>query len=89
VHDALERLGKPFGMRKAAIDALTSESQTVLKKEWRRVKRGEPTYQWVKGIAITAVGVAVIALALLWLLPNSQGLQVNVSSKSAPVRSAA
>jgi hypothetical protein len=69
IHDLTQLqqfIGKPFNKRKSAIDALTTESQRVLKVEWQRVKRGEATYRWIKIVAIAFVVLALIALSILW-----------------------
>jgi len=58
-------IGQPFASRKDAINRFITESQRVLGVEWRVVKRGEPTYRWVKRLSLAAVIVALVALA--WL----------------------
>lgn len=55
------------GSLEARIEALISESHTMLKYEWRRVKRGEPIFfatKWlslVAALAAVAVGIAYLS----------------------------
>lgn len=58
-------IGKPFATWKSAIDQFTAESQKVLKTEWGVVKRGEPTYRWIKRLSFCAILVAV--MLFVWL----------------------
>ena len=64
-----EFLGTPFVVSKAAIERFTTESQNVLKAEWRVVKKGEPTYRWIKRFSLLAVLLAISLL--VWIAWNS------------------
>lgn len=44
----------------AAVEFLTGATQVVLKREWRRVKRGEPFYCWTRRLLI--FGLCLLAL---------------------------
>ncbi len=44
------------------VKAIAGESQFVLKKEWSRVKRGEPLFHWTKWVSL-----AIFVLSLSWL----------------------
>lgn len=60
-------VGEPFETWKSAIDEFTAESQKVLKTEWNVVKKGEPTYRWVKRISFYAVLAAIgVFIWILW-----------------------
>lgn len=63
-------LGQPFEKCKEAVDQLTEESQKVLKAEWAVVKRGEPTYRWIKRFSFYALVSAVGLLAWLVFSPS-------------------
>lgn len=56
-----ENIGKEM---LALMDPIIHESQQVLKNEWKRVKRGELTYQIVKYGSLSLVIVFVVILAL-------------------------
>ncbi|WP_369646785.1 hypothetical protein [Variovorax sp. V118] len=47
-------------LRAKRIDALTSAAQAMLKKEWKRVKTGEPTFRLTKFVAAALFTTALI-----------------------------
>lgn len=47
-------------------NALVAESQTVLKHEWRRVKRGELVFFVTKWLSLLVAVAAVVLATLLW-----------------------
>lgn len=51
------------GAADAVVEEVIKESQTVLKCEWKRVKRGEPVFVATKAISLTVIVGAV----LLWV----------------------
>lgn len=69
------------------VDALTIESQKLLKKEWNVVKSGELTFRATKVAAAALVCAALLAGAgtiFFDLLRNQQGPTPAASTKSAP-----
>jgi hypothetical protein len=51
------------------VRALERDAPPLLKKEWQRVKEGEPIYRWAKGLALVVFVVAgVMAGTLFWTL---------------------
>lgn len=62
VRDSME---KPNAERQEAIAAVVDESQRLLKKEWMRVRQGEPAFYWTKRIALGIVAVALASIAVL------------------------
>jgi hypothetical protein len=49
------------------LDALISESQVVLKAEWKRVKKGEPIYRVTKTVLLLIV-MSILAVGSLYFL---------------------
>ena len=47
------------------INHFIAESQRVLKTEWEVVKKGEPTYRWVKRFALFLAATALAAMLVL------------------------
>jgi hypothetical protein len=43
-----------------AVNELTEATQVVLKKEWRRVKSGEPFYCWTRRVLLIGLGLLVL-----------------------------
>lgn len=41
-----------------ASDAIRTAAKPLLKHEWKRVKRGEPTYRFARGIAVAVITIA-------------------------------
>ena len=72
--ELLRMLGDLETIRESEIDAraeqISVEAQDILKTEWDRVKRGEPSFVWLKRISkwgvlsVLAVGAGVCAAAL-------------------------
>ena len=54
--------------RDRMLDTLVSESQLVLKLEWRRVKRGERAYQLTKWASLGVVAFLMVAALILVVL---------------------
>jgi hypothetical protein len=48
----------------AKVQLLTTEFQAVLKNEWKRVKRGEPTFRVTKWVSLIVAVTAVAGLAI-------------------------
>src|ERR1019366_3076794 len=46
------------------------QASTILAKEWKRVKKGEPGYRWAKAIALLALLLSIAACAILFLRTN-------------------
>jgi CHASE3 domain sensor protein len=60
-----------FDQVKSGVEELISATQVVLKKEWSRVKTGEPFYRWT--FRVVVAGVLLLVLVVLyqkhqWLL---------------------
>ncbi len=51
----------------SAIERIIKEAQPVLKSEWRRVKRGEPSYFLTKYVALSVALVALVTI-VVWTL---------------------
>jgi hypothetical protein len=62
-HTADEEFGNP-GTAKRLISEFTGEAQRVLKSEWKRVKRGEPTFRATKWASILLVITAILVGAI-------------------------
>lgn len=59
-----------FAQVNARVEELIRATQVVLKKEWRRVKTGEPFYRWT----FRAVVAGLLLLILVFLYHNRQWL---------------
>ena len=60
----LERVNK-------IVDALERDAPPLLKKEWRRVKRGEPIYRLAKWLALFVfLGTVATTVWLFWRIPR-------------------
>ncbi|MNJ68501.1 hypothetical protein D3C77_647550 [compost metagenome] len=61
----------PESKLEAHAERITVEAQEILKTEWERVKRGEPSFVWLKRISkggvfsVLAVGTGVCAAVLV------------------------
>jgi hypothetical protein len=77
--------------RDAAVEEFVVQSQKLLKKEWKRVKRGEPAYFLTKWLSLLLVACAVGFGGYLVLQGNQAdpGPPSNNSSKPTPLRGAA
>lgn len=53
-------------------DSIVKKSQSILKSEWRRVKRGELAFVVAKWMAFTFVSVAIVALSIFVLMPEDR-----------------
>ena len=54
------------------IDELLSESQVLLKREWKRVKKGEPAFWVTKQVALTLFLVSIVSSVAYIYLETSQ-----------------
>ena len=55
---------------------IVSDTQTILKKNWERVKEGETVYKWTKrvlGVVVTAGFVACVAALVVYLVRAIRG----------------
>ena len=64
-----EEFGSP-GTLKQLISEFTEEAQRVLKSEWKRVKRGEPTFRVTKWASIVITAILVGAIYVYEYVPN-------------------
>ena len=49
-----------------AIQVATDYSRPLIKKEWNRVKKGEPAYRYARNIA--AVGIVILCIVLIFFI---------------------
>jgi hypothetical protein len=68
-----EGIGASDSLMEAHMENLASETQVILKTEWERVKRGEPSFvllksisRWAVIVMSTAVAAASVALAIAY-----------------------
>ncbi|MDH1211736.1 hypothetical protein N5C38_11815 [Pseudomonas chengduensis] len=68
-----------------ACDAVRDAGKPLLKFEWKRVKRGEPSYNKAKGVAFSVLVAGLVAAVGLAVLVAVGGVAVEQGGESAPL----
>lgn len=70
-------IGQSEQLMRERVESITVAAQEILKEEWERVKKGEPSFVWLKNISKIAFIFVLIALAaagtaIAWAYGSSQ-----------------
>ncbi|WP_455928781.1 hypothetical protein [Pseudomonas fluorescens] len=66
-----------------AVERVVACGQKILKSEWRRVKRGEPAFQWLKRVSLVFVVAALIG-SFVFAVQASKGLTGETKAHDPP-----